>query len=177
MQHKFIKTACVLIALTSASFSVLAQKNLLTTNPGFEMGKKGWYYDDKAGSAAIVADAPHEGKSSLKIISAEGVGPKQIFSEPVAQPLTIEADKKYKLDVWVKPLVKTRGFELKVYALTGFKAGTDILVLSKGNNLKLNEWQLVSFDFVGKDYPKAKFSLTANLGEMLLDEFSLYEVK
>lgn len=177
MQHKVIKNACVLIALTCATMTASAQKNLLTANPGFELGKKGWYFDEKAGSAAIVADAAHEGKSGLKIISAEGVGPKQIFSEPVAQPLTIEANKKYKLDVWVKPLVKTRNLELKVYATTGFKASEDILVVTKGNNFKLNEWQLVSFDFVGKDYPKAKFSLTANLGELLLDEFSLYEVK
>jgi hypothetical protein len=67
--------------------------------------------------------------------------------------------------------------KLRVYGAAGFTAGTDQELDINGKKLKLNEWQLVSFDIKGASYDNAKFSFGNGLGEILADDFKLYEVK
>ncbi len=155
----------------------LAQSNLLNINPGFELGKKGWYYSSKSPNYIFVIDDLHEGSQSLKMSSQSGQGVTFIYTNPAEQKLTIEKNKKYRLDVWIKPLTKSNGVVFRVYPVVGgFRPGTDIEINRPAKLLKQKEWQLLSFDFAGIDYPAAKCSFGVNLGDYLLDEIKLYEV-
>jgi len=164
------------IILLVFTCNALVAQNHLTTNPSFELGKKGWYFDAKDGVADLVTDNVHGGKTALKLASVEGKGVKFFYSRPEEQALVFKAGKSYQLKVWVKVLVPTRHIDLRVYASTGFKESEDITVSIKGKTLKANEWQQITFDFKGKDYEKGKFAIGVNLGEVIFDDVELLEL-
>ncbi len=166
-----------IFTVTLVSNVAKAQNNLLNINPGFELGKKGWYYSSKSPNYIFIIDDMHEGSQSLKMSSQSGQGVTFIYTNPAEQKLTIEKNKKYRLDVWIKPLTKGNGVVFRVYPVVGgFRPGTDIEINRPAKLFKQKEWQLLSFDFAGIDYPAAKCSFGVNLGDYLLDEMKLYEV-
>lgn len=174
MKKIISKIACIFLLVFTCN-TLLAQ-NLLTINPSFELGKKGWYFDSKDGVADVVPDNVHGGKAALKLTSLEGKGVKFFYSRPEEQALAFKAGKTYQLKVWVKVLVPTRHIDLRVYASAGFKESEDITVSVKAKGLKTNEWQQITFDFKGKDYEKGKFAIGVNLGEVIFDDVELVEL-
>lgn len=174
MKKTIINVVCT--AMFFCSVKLVSAQNHLTTNPSFELGKKGWYFDAKDGVADLVTDNVHGGKTALKLASVEGKGVKFFYSRPEEQALVFKAGKSYQLKVWVKVLVPTRHIDLRVYASTGFKESEDITVSIKGKTLKANEWQQITFDFKGKDYEKGKFAIGVNLGEVIFDDVELLEL-
>jgi hypothetical protein len=175
MMKKTIGQLATLMAFLSFTQVVEAQ-NQLTVNPGFETGRKGWYYDAKDGIADLVSDQPHSGAAALKLSSAEGKGVKFFYTRPEEQGLSFKAGKSYHLKAWVKVLAPTRHIDLRIYSTTGFKEGQDIEVSVKGKGLKLNEWQQITFEFKGSNYDKGKFAIGINLGEVIFDDIELVEL-
>ncbi len=175
MKNKIVKIMSI-AAIGCVGFQASGQ-NLLTINSGFESGKTGWYFDSKDGITEIVTDNVHSGKNALKISTIEGKGIKFFFTKPEEQPLSIKAEKKYQLKVWLKVTVPAKHIELRVYGLRGFKQDEDILISTNGAKLKTNEWQLITVNFIGKEYDKAKFSIGINKGEVIVDDFELVEIQ
>lgn len=179
MKINYLNGLAIVFASLCYAEAAQAQQNLLTVNPGFESGKTGWYLESKTTTTNEISSAQaHSGSTSLRLVSVVGGGEVNFFTEPKQQQIALQAGKNYKLELWVKPVVQTRGISLKVYATSGgFKAASDIRLEYSGKKLKLGEWQLVTFDFTANDYPAAKFLITASLGELYLDDLKLYEVK
>lgn len=172
MKKAFLKLL-VTSGICLAASSLKAQ-NLLVVNNGFENGKTGWSYS--AADVQLVNDEGYKSKASLKIISRPG-NYTYLYTEPKTQKLSLNAGKKYELKIWVKPLTALREVELRVYSVSGFKAGEDFQQVVKTKNLKVGEWQELVIPFSSKDYAEAKFSLAVGIGEVLFDDVTLVEVK
>jgi hypothetical protein len=172
MRHLFF--ASITTAFLAFCSNTTFGQNLLTVNPGFELGKNGWYIPPTM--TEMVTDA-HSGTSALKLVSEEGKGAAAFYTNPKTQSLPIKKGAKYELQFWIKPVKKLRELSLKIYGKDGYQNGSDILEFLKTKSLVLNEWQQVSILFKGADYTDAKFMITVSLGEIIVDDFSLVELK
>lgn len=153
-----------------------AQTNLLTANAGFEDGKKGWFaYGENAKQVSYTAEAAKSGKLGLNITSKEATTT-QLFYVAEGAPVVIQAGKKYKLTLWVKPTEKDSDVKCRIYE-GKFDAKGGVELDAAAQKLKLNEWQQVSLSFKGKALAKGKISILVNKGACQIDDIEITEEK
>ncbi|MFH6991728.1 carbohydrate binding domain-containing protein [Flavobacterium sp. FlaQc-48] len=172
-----MKKSITLTTLLFAGGQLFAQENLLKVNEGFETGKLGWYIpSDQANKLLITEEAQHDGKYGLKILAGNG-STKFYTQSSTNQTFAIQSNKKYKLEFWIKTLQKGHDITLEVYSENQPRSAQDVKAYLNMKPVKEGEWQLSEIEFNGFDSPKAKFALSINKGQYLLDSFKLIEKK